>query len=42
MTHARGLQLAWNDEAAAYGLMTEARQNRSPAACTTEDWRSVC
>jgi hypothetical protein len=28
-----GLQLAWNDKAAASGLMTQARQDRSPAAC---------
>jgi len=33
MAQATGLQLAWNDEAPASGLMTEARQNRSPAAC---------
>jgi hypothetical protein len=32
MTEVRGLQLARNDNAAASGLMTEARQNRSPAA----------
>jgi hypothetical protein len=33
MTDVRGLQLAWNDKAAASGLMTKARQDRSPAAC---------
>ena len=44
MTEVRGLQLARNDKAAASGLMTEARQDRSPAAgaasaaCATEEW----
>jgi glutaredoxin len=33
MAEVRGLQLARNDKAAASGLMTEARQDRSPAAC---------
>jgi hypothetical protein len=32
MSEVRGLQLARNDKAAASGLMTEARQDRSPAA----------
>ena len=32
MTEVRGLQLAWTDKATASGLMTEARQTRSPAA----------
>ncbi len=33
MAQARGLQLAWNDEATAGGRMTSARQRRTPAAC---------
>jgi len=33
MTEVRGLQLARNDQAAACGLMTQARQDRNPAAC---------
>ncbi len=33
----RGLQLARNDKAAASGLMSEARQNRNPAACASSD-----
>jgi hypothetical protein len=33
MTEVGGLQLARNDKAAASGLMTEARQDRNPAAC---------
>ena len=37
MAKARGLQLARNDNAAAYGCMTAARQNRSSAACASSD-----
>ena len=37
MTDVRGLQLAWNDKAAASGLMTEARQKRVPAAGASSD-----
>src|SRR5215469_5331403 len=33
MAKARGLQLARNDKAAAFGCMTSARQRRTPAAC---------
>ncbi len=33
LAEVRGLQLARNDKAAASGLMTEARQDRNPAAC---------
>ena len=33
LTEVRGLQLAQDDKAAASGLMTEARQDRNPAAC---------
>jgi TPR repeat protein len=39
MAKARGLQLARNDKAAAYGCMTSARQGRNPAACaSSEAW----
>jgi hypothetical protein len=44
MTEVRGLQLPRNDKGAASGLITEDRQDRSPAACAasaacaTEEW----
>jgi hypothetical protein len=35
MAKARGLQLARNDKAAAFGCKTSARQGRTPAACAS-------